>query len=182
MKRKNRFTDLLWQTPLALGFLAIAGVVTYLIIMLLRWVVDLSGAVNMLHTVLVGVAVFIGLVLFVGAAYVYMQKLGANDAVFMKNTENAAADVKSAAAVFVICLAVYGALLWLLSEIEWDFFSGPAAYISAALNYRWGTPFDTARLWCRAVGYAVLALSLLPAMLAGYKKGFLHKSSEIKKK
>lgn len=182
MSNKKRFADLMKQLPLSVGFLGLAGAVTYLIIMLLRCIADICGAVGLVHTVLVGIAVAVGLVLFAAATYLYMQKIGVNDADFVKDCGVGGAEakpyMKGAALLFVISLAVYCAVLWLMSLAEWDFLSGSAAYIAAALNYRWGTPFDGVQLWCNAVGFAVTAASLFPSMLAGYKKGFETKTEK----
>lgn len=182
MSRRNRLADLLKQLPLSVGFLCLAGAVTYIIIMLLGWGVDLSGATGMTHTVLRGVAITVGLVLFMLASVLYMQKVGANDADFVCSNVQNKAEIKpymaGASILFVISLVVYGALLGIMSLAEWGFFSGPAAYIAAALNFRWGTPLEGVRLWCSAVGYAFTAAALFPAMLEGYKKGFVLKTEK----
>lgn len=176
MRRGYRLFDLIKQTPLAVGFLLLAGAVTYLIIMLLRWVADLSVAAGAVHTVLSGAAVAVGFAVFIGAAWLYMQKIGANDFDYLKSSEvdvlGAKPELFGASVTFVLSLVIYGVLLWTMSLADWGFFSGPAAYIAAALNLRWGTPFDSIRLWCRAAGFACCAAALFPAMLCGYKKGF----------
>ncbi len=179
MSRRKRFFDLLKQTPLALGFLAIAGAVTYLIIMLLRWLADLSTAEGLMHTLLFGAAVAVGLALFVGAVWMYMQNLGANDVNFLRSKGIDKAEMKPelfcAGCTFLISLAVYAVLLWVMSLADFWLLSGPAGYIAAALNLRWGTPFDSIRLWCSVVGFITCAVWLFPAMLMGYKKGFENK-------
>lgn len=176
MRRRYRLFDLIKQTPLAVGFLLLAGAVTYFIIMLLRWIVDLSGALGVVHTVFSGAAVAIGYAVFVGAVWLYMQKIGANDVDYLKSTRIDASSMKpelfGSGVTFALSLAVYAVLLWAMSLAEWGVFSGPAAYIAAALNLRWGTPFDTVRFWCRAAGFGCCAAALFPAMLFGYKKGF----------
>ena len=179
MSNGKRFWDLMQQTPLIVGFLALEGLVSYFVIMLLRWIEELMGAVSgMLHTALVGVDVALGIVLCVFAMYIYMRRLGANDVTYL---ESRGADPASltpvmgkAAVAFAVGFAVFGAVLYLLGVLGWEFFSGPVAYMAAALNFRWGTgePNGPMHFWCRLVGFAVYAAAVFPAMLLGYKKGF----------
>lgn len=182
MRRRKRYFDLIKQIPLAAGFLSIAGAVTYLIIMLLRWLADFSGTEGLGHTVLFGAAVAVGFVLYVGAAWVYMQKIGSNDVEFLKSKGVASSDMKpemvGAGVAFAVSLMVYALVLWLMSLADLGILSGPAAYIALALNLRWGTPFDGVLFWCKAVGFITCAVFLFPAMLHGYKKGFDRKTDD----
>ena len=73
MSKKKRFWDLLSQAPLIVGFLALSRIVSYFVIMLLRWIEELMGADGgMLHTVLVGVDVALGICLCVFATFIYI--------------------------------------------------------------------------------------------------------------
>lgn len=182
MRRRKRFFDLIKQIPLAVGFLSISGAVTYLIIMLLRWLADFSGTEGLGHTALFGFAVAVGFALYVGAAWVYMQKIGSNDVEFLRSKGVAASNMKpellGAGTAFLVSLLVYALILWVMSLANWGILSGPAAYIALALNLRWGTPFEGVCFWCKAVGFVTCAAFLFPAMLFGYKKGFERKLND----
>lgn len=184
MSKKKRFWDLLSQAPLIVGFLALSGIVSYFVIMLLRWIEELMGADGgMLHTVLVGVDVALGMCLCIAATFIYMRRLGANDVNYLRDRgasySDLSPDTGMAAAAFAFGAVLYGLALWLLGIFGWEFFSGPIAYMSAALNFRWGTgiPDGDMVFWCRLVGFIVYMIAVFPAMLLGYRDGFTKRLS-----
>lgn len=179
----KRLMDMFKQIPLIAGFLAIIGVTSYLVVMILRSVVKALG-IDIIST---ETRIVVGMILSAAVCFVicyfglrrYLEKLGENDVKYLR----AAGETElkpSLGYAFLACgasLCAYGAVLLLLNFYHWNFFEGPIFYLSFAFYAIPETLYaDTTAsfvfVWCELVSFVIFAVLYLPAMLKGYLNGF----------
>lgn len=181
----KRFSDMLKQIPLISGFLAVIGLTSYLVMMILRSVVTAVGIdlVSSERRIVAGMlaSTAVCVVICVAGLRKYMEKLGKNDVRFLKSAGELSADAApSFMYAFLTCgaaLAAYGAVLLLLNFYHWNFFEGPIFYLSFAFysvpaHLYADTTVDYVYVWCEAVSFVICAVLYLPVMLRAYYSGF----------
>ena len=180
----KRFGDMVKQIPLISGFLAIIGLSSYLIMMILRSIVKALGIdiISSEKRIVVGM-IASALVCFVICYFGlrrYLEKLGENDVRFLRRNGAGENPKPSLFYAFLACggaLSAYGAVLLLLNFYHWNFFEGPVFYLSFAFyaipeHLYADTTVEYVFVWCEALSFVICAVLYLPAMLKGYLNGF----------
>lgn len=181
----KRLIDMIKQIPLVAGFLAIVGLGSYLVMMILRSVVKYIGLdfTSSEKRIVVGmlISAAVCFVLCYFALRRYLERLGENDVRFLRKEGVKKEDMKpSLWYAFLFCgasLCAYGAVLLLLNFYHWNFFEGPIFYLSFAFYAIPETLYaDTTVafvfVWCEFLSFVIFSLLYLPAMLRGYVNGF----------
>ncbi len=181
------------QIPLISGFLAIIGLTSYLVVMILRSAVKAIGAdfISTEARIVVGMvisAVICFVICYFGLRK-YLRRLGENDVKFLRGEGEAELSAKPWYA-FLTCigaLIAYGAVLLLLNFYHWNFFEGPVFYLSFAFYAIPETLYaDTTTafvfVWCELVSFIICAALYLPAMMKGYMNGFKEEKSRVEAK
>lgn len=186
--KMKRLLDMFKQIPLISGFLAVIGLTSYLIVMILRSIVRALG-VDFVST---EQRIVVGMLISTAACFAicytglrrYLRHLGENDAAFLRSTGEKAAP--SLFYAFLTCcgaLGAYGAVLLLLNFYHWNFFEGPVFYLSFAFysipeKLYADTTVDFVFVWCEVLSFGICGLFYLPAMLKGYLNGFKKSTEE----
>ena len=184
----KRLADMFKQIPLISGFLAIIGLTSYLVVMILRSAVKAVG-VDFIST---EARIVAGMIISAAVCFVicyfglrkYLCRLGENDVKYLRSRGVTGLTAKPWYA-FLTCvgaLAAYGAVLLLLNFYHWNFFEGPVFYLSFAFYAIPETLYaDTTTtfvfVWCEFVSFIICAALYLPAMMKGYMNGFENEKS-----
>ena len=173
---KRRIWDMIAQLPLICGFLAVAGLASYFLSLMVCWLLNIQFP-ELSVTYLLFASSAPGFVLAVVLMWLFMHKVGSNDAAFVLESGGSSPGWLPAACVMVISLGVYGFVQWLFSLFRWIFFSGPSHFFAFGI-YLCTDPgdsyaaLDALPIWSRALSYVLYALVILPFMYLGYYRGF----------
>lgn len=189
MKEKGRLFDMLKQTPVIAGAVAIVALASYLFSMLLETSLIRLG-LNLMknETTIVITMAALSVISFIICFFIlisYMKTVGKNDRLYCEKNEiePKSPSVKLATKTFALALFMYGAVLLLLNFFHWNFFEGPIFYLSFVFYSIPETlyPDTTAEyvfVWCEILGFIIFAVGFYAAMMIGYIRGYKANTEE----